>query len=178
MRELIFLTIANHLPRLKVSDRIRYKILSWAGLKISGLCTIWGPVTIRPIGGARNIFIGKGVFINTDVRFAAPVDSIIIGKNVAIGPRVSFETVNHSLNYVDGVGRSTFTCPIIVEDEAWIGAGSIVTQGVTIGKGSVVAAGSVDTKNIPPYCVFGGVPAELIKAISDQSSITPSKPHD
>ena len=178
MRELIFLTIANYLPRLRVSDNIRYKILSWAGLKIAGKCTIWGPVTIRPIGGARNIFIGKGVFINTDVRFAAPVDSIIIGENVAIGPRVSFETVNHSLSYIDGDGRSTFTCPIIVEDEAWIGAGSIVTQGVTIGKGAVVAAGSVVTKNIPPFCLFGGVPAKLIKTISNQSPITPNERHD
>lgn len=74
MRELIFLTLANHLPRLKISDELRYIILGWAGLRIGGRCTVWGPVTIRPIGGAQNVHIGKGIFINTDIRFAAPVD--------------------------------------------------------------------------------------------------------
>lgn len=91
----------------------------------------------------------------------------MIGKNVAIGPRVSFETVNHGLVYSERGGRGTFTKPIIVEDEVWIGVGYIITQGVTIGKGSVVAARSVVTKDIPSHSVFAGTPAKFIKKISN-----------
>ena len=84
MRELVFLAIANNLPRLNLFDKIRYIIYRMAGLSIKGKCKIWGPLTIRPIGGAKNIEIGEGSFINTEVRFGAPNEKIIIGKNVQI----------------------------------------------------------------------------------------------
>lgn len=53
--------------------------------------------------------------------------------------------------------------PIIVEGDNWIGANSIVLKGVTIGEGSIIAAGSVVTKDVPPYSIVGGVPARVIK---------------
>ena len=137
MKELIFLTLANHLPRLDICDEYRYVLLRWAGLQIPEKCRIWGPLTIRPIGGAKNIAIGAGTFINTETRFGVPFDKVIIGKNVMVGPRVMFETVNHGLVHVEGKGRGGWTKPIIVEDEAWIGAGAIITQGVTVGRGGV-----------------------------------------
>ena len=99
MRELIFLTLANHLPRLKVSDKIRYRLLRLAGMTIKGRPTILAPLIIRPIGGAENIEIGSGTFINTEIRFGVPKEKVIIGNNVLIGARVSFETVNHALEY-------------------------------------------------------------------------------
>ncbi|REL31134.1 acyltransferase [Thalassotalea euphylliae] len=163
MKELFFLTIANHLPRLEYFDRIRYRILALAGIKVMGPCTLWGPFTIRPIGGARNIEIGQGTFINSDVRFGVPNDKVVIGSRVQVGPRVMFETVNHGLVYVEGKGRGTWTKPIVIEDEVWIGGGSIITQGVTIGEGAVVAAGSVVTNNVDPHTVVGGTPAKFIK---------------
>ena len=163
MRELIFLTIANNLPRVWISDKIRFIFFKWAGIKITGACTLWGPFTIRPLGGAKNIEIGEGTFINTDVRFGVPGAKVSIGKNVQIGPRVMFETVNHALVYESGKGRGGWTKPIIIEDEVWIGGGSIITQGVTIGRGAVVAAGSVVTKNVAANTVVGGTPAKFIK---------------
>ena len=72
MRELIFLSLANHLPRLKFCDRIRFRLLRLAGLRIDGKCEIWGPLTIRPLGAASNISIGERSFLNTDIRFGAP----------------------------------------------------------------------------------------------------------
>lgn len=146
-------------------DRIRYIFYNLAGLCIHGRCTIWGPLTIRPIGGCKNIEIGTGTFINTEVRFGAPRDKISIGKNVQIGPRVMFETVNHALQYVPNKGRGAWTKPITVEDEAWIGAGSIIMQGVRIGRAAVVAAGAVVTKDVEPNTVVGGVPAKTIKVL-------------
>jgi maltose O-acetyltransferase len=124
-------------------------------------------VALKPIGSAANVTIGAKTFINSEVRFAAPNDTITIGENVAIGPRVSFETVNHSLYFVPTKGRATETKPITVEDEAWIGAGCIILQGVTIGRGAVVAAGSVVVHDVPSYSVYGGSPAKFIKAIDE-----------
>ncbi len=165
MRELIFLALANHLPRLRLSDRIRHILYALAGLKIDGSCVLWGPLTIRPIGGAKNIFIGRGTFINSNARFGVPSAPVSIGRNVQVGPNVSFETVSHGLVYITGKGRGDTILPITVEDEVWIGAGAIITGGVTIGKGAVVAAGAVVTKDVAPLTVVGGVPAKFIKSI-------------
>lgn len=172
MRELIFLTLANNLPRLKVFDRIKFVLYRLAGLKIRGRCTIWGPLTIRPIGAAGNIEIGKGSFLNTETRFGVPVDKVIIGANVLIGPRVMFETVNHGLQYIPGKGRGFWTKPITVGDEVWIGGGAIITQGVTIGRGAVVAAGAVVTKDVEANTLVGGVPARLIRKIDHAADAT------
>lgn len=166
MREFVFLTIANHLPRLSFFDRIRYLLLRCAGMRITGKCVIWGGLTVRPIGGVKNISIGKGTFINTDVRFGVPFDKVTIGENVQIGPRVMFETASHGLKYIPGKGRGTTSRPIVVEDQVWIGGGSIITQGVTIGRGSVVAAGAVVVKDVPADTVVGGVPAKQIEVIN------------
>ena len=169
MREFFFLAIANHLPRLSFFDRIRYLFLKGAGVKISGKCTIWQDITIRPIGGAKNIEIGRGTFINTGVRFGVPGDKVTIGENVQIGPRVMFETASHGLEYVAGRGRGTSTKPIVVEDEVWIGGGAIIGQGVTIGRGSVVAAGAVVVEDVAAQSVVGGVPAKLIRKVSESA---------
>lgn len=165
MRELIFLPIANHLPRLAVFDNLRPMLYRLAGMKIKGRCTIWGPLTIRPIGGAKNIEIGEGTFINTEVRFGVPQDKVLIGAHVDIGPRVMFETASHNLKYVPGEGRGGWTKPIIVEDEAWVGGGAIIMQGVTIGRGAVVAAGAVVTTDVEAETMVGGVPARVIREI-------------
>ena len=170
MMELIFLTLANNIPRIKVFDKIRFIVYRMAGLTIKGKCIIWGPLTIRPVGGAKNIEIGKGSFINTEIRFGVPKDKVIIGENVQIGPRVMFETVNHGLRYIPGKGRGGWTKPIIVEDEVWIGGGAIITQGVTIGRGSVVSAGAVVTKDVETNTIVGGVPANFIRKIKTEKS--------
>jgi len=167
MRELIFLTLANNLPRVKMLDEIRYILYRLAGIKIKGRCRIWGPLTIRPIGCSKNITIGKGTFINTEVRFGVPSDKVIIGSNVQIGPRVMFETMNHGLQYTCGKGRGGWTKPIVVEDEVWIGAGVIITQGVTIGRRAVIAAGAVVIGDVPTNTLVGGVPAKIIKRIPE-----------
>jgi acetyltransferase-like isoleucine patch superfamily enzyme len=77
-----------------------------------------------------------------------------------------FETVNHDLVYMPGTLRKVLqTKPIAVQDGAWIGAGAIVTQGVTIGLGSIVAAGAVVVKDVPAMTIVGGVPARQIRKI-------------
>lgn len=126
-------------------------------------------MTIRPLGGARNISIGKGTFINSNARFGVPSAQVSIGRNVQIGPNVCFETVSHELIYVEGKGRSDLVRPIRIEDEVWIGVGAIITGGVNIGKGAVVAAGAVVTRDVEALTVVGGVPAKPIKVIDPTS---------
>ena len=165
MREMIFLPMANHLPRLMAMDLVRYIFYKAAGVHVEGRCIIYGPLTIRPVGGAKNISIGKGSFLNTEIRFGCPKEKIVIGRNCQIGPRVCFETMSHGMVYEPGKGRGRFSKPIVVEDEVWIGCGAIILQGVTIGKGAVVTAGAVVNKDVEPLTVVGGVPAKLIKRI-------------
>lgn len=160
-----FLTLANHLPHLKISDSVRWRLYRWAGVEIEGPCLICGPFAIRPIGGARNISIAKGAVINTHTRFGCPIEKIRLGRDCMIGPNVSFETVNHGLQHVPGKGRGGWAKPITVEEEVWIGCGAIVLQGVTIGRGSVIAAGSVVTRSIPPGVLAAGVPAKVVRTL-------------
>ncbi|MEO0537408.1 MAG: DapH/DapD/GlmU-related protein [Cyanobacteria bacterium P01_A01_bin.123] len=138
-------------------------------MKIRGKCTIFGSLGIRPLGGAKNIEIGNGTFINAEIRFGVPIDNVIIGKNVQIGSCVMFETVNHGLEHLPGNRRAESTKPIIIEDEVWIGGGSIILQSVTISRGSVVAAGALVTKNGNANIVVAGVPARQIRKINDDA---------
>jgi acetyltransferase-like isoleucine patch superfamily enzyme len=113
----------------------------------------------------KNIRIGEGTFINSDVRFGVPKEIVSFGRNVQVGPRVMFETVNHGLIFEKGKGRGSWSMPITIEDEVWIGAGAIITQGVVIGKGAVIAAGALINKDVKPYTIVGGVPGKLIRTI-------------
>lgn len=63
--------------------------------------------------------------------------------------------------FIDGVNR--YDQPVVIEDEVWCGANVTILKGVTLGRGSVVAAGAVVTKSFPPYSIIGGVPAKLLK---------------
>ena len=165
LRDLLFIPLANHLPRLRVSDSVRWVVYRWAGVRILGRATVRGPLLIQPPGAACNVTIGRNCFINSVTRFAVPRATVTIGDDVQIGPMVCFETVGHGLMFVPGKGRGDSDAPIVVEDQVWIGAGVIVTKGVTIGRGAVVAAGAVVARDVAPFTLVGGVPARLIQEI-------------
>ncbi len=167
-REFLFLGLANHLPRLRFSDRLRWLLLKAAGFEMRGRSTVYGPVVLRPIGGARSVSVGKGCFINTEVRFACPKATISLGERCRIGPRVCFEGAQHSLYLNEKGRRGTTGAPISIGNDVWIGAGVIVTAGVEIGDGAVVAAGAVVTRTVPAFTLVGGVPARLIRRLNDK----------
>ena len=110
----------------------------------------------------QNIIMGKNVTINSGCRFQDQ-GGIRIGNGALIGHNVVLATINHD---EDPKRRASMTFkPIVIEDDVWIGAQSTILQGVTIGYGSIVAAGAVVTKDVPPMTVVGGVPAKVIKKI-------------
>jgi len=63
------------------------------------------------------------------------------------------------------------TKPIVIEDQVWIGANAVVTAGVTVGKHSIVAAGCVVVKNVPPYAIVGGNPGRLLKQYNHETKV-------
>ena len=112
--------------------------------------------------------IGKDVFIGEDLIISDNIHdkNVFIGNRVSIGPRVTLVTSsapNLSMirPYVKVVNGK-----IRIEDDAWIGAGAIILPNVTIGRGAVVGAGAVVTKDVPPYTVVVGVPAREIKKLN------------
>jgi acetyltransferase-like isoleucine patch superfamily enzyme len=114
----------------------------------------------------KNITIGKNVFINSGCRFQDQ-GGIIIGNGTLIGHNVVLATLNHGL--MPEHRNTTYPAPIVIGKKVWISANVTVVPGVTIGDNAIIAAGAVVTKNVPADTVVGGVPARIIKTISDKS---------
>tara|TARA_Y200000002_G_scaffold373638_1_gene373084 strand:- start:420 stop:1001 length:582 start_codon:yes stop_codon:yes gene_type:complete len=123
------------------------------------------PTTIFRQG--ERIIIGKGCLINHNNVFqAGKSDSkIVLGDFVQTGPNVMFFAFNHGIEdmKIPMIQQDYYDADIIVEDDVWIGAGSIINAGVRIGAGTVIGAGSVVTKDIPSNSIAAGVPAKIIK---------------
>ena len=83
-----------------------------------------------------------------------------IGNSVSISHNVSVMTGSHDMNSSRFIAKYR---PIIIEDYAWLGVGCTILQDVKIGKGAVVCAGAIVTKDVAPYTVVGGIPAKRIK---------------
>ncbi|MEV6303083.1 sugar O-acetyltransferase [Actinoplanes sp. NPDC051861] len=110
-----------------------------------------------------NTTFGRNVFVNQNCTFM-DLGGIRIGDNVMIAPRVSLLTGGHPLSPAERREYITYA-PILIEDNVWIGAAAVITQGVTIGAGSVVAAGAVVTRDVPAGTLVAGVPARVVKTI-------------
>lgn len=117
------------------------------------------------------IRIGDNVQINDYVHIGA-IESITIGNRVLIASKVFITDHNHGSYGADNIHSSPLTPPIerflssaavIIEDDVWIGEFVAVLPGVTIGKGSIIGAMSVVTKDVPPYSIAIGSPAKVIK---------------
>lgn len=111
-----------------------------------------------------NIRIGRNVFVNQGCRFN-DIGGIEIGDDVMVGPNVSLITSGHPLD-PEQRRRAVTSAPIRIERNVWLGASSLVMQGVTVGENAVVAAGAVVTRDVPPNTLVGGVPASVIREIA------------
>lgn len=117
---------------------------------------IWSPH--RDINFGHNVQFGKGCIINCDISFG---NSILIAQNVAFIGRDD-HTYNVIGKYIWDNKRGD-SYKTIIEDDVWIGHGAIILTGVKIGKGSIIAAGSVVTRNVDPYSIVGGNPSKILK---------------
>ena len=114
---------------------------------------------------SEKIKIGKNCYIGAYCNIRPVDEEIIIGNDVQIAQFVSIIGANH--RYED---RNIKIAPddlvsgtVVIEDNAWIGANAVILPEVTIGKGAIIGAGAVVTKDVPAYAIVGGVPAKVIK---------------
>lgn len=111
------------------------------------------------------VTVGENTLINMDC-FLYCHGEIRIGKDCLLAPMVSIFDCDHACDDVAQPIRlqgHTSPCPVIIEDDVWIGTKATILKGVTIGKGAVIGANSVVTRSVPPYAIVGGVPAKVLK---------------
>ncbi len=112
-----------------------------------------------------DISVGRNVFVNQNCTFY-DLGGLDIADDVMIGPNVSIITTGHPLEPSQR-RAAVIAKPIAIEKNVWIAANATIIGGVTVGENSVVAAGSVVTKDVPPNTLVGGNPARVIRSIAD-----------
>lgn len=121
--------------------------------------------------GAHNVFMGDDCGIGEDCLLMCTRAKIIIGPHVMIATRTAMITGGHRTDMVGRYLKSIKNSEklpendkdIIIEGDNWIGANVTILKGLTIGEGAIVGAGSVVTKDVPPYSIVCGVPAKVVK---------------
>lgn len=125
--------------------------------------------TCSDLKGLWNLSIGDGSSIPKGSTFYCTEVPLTIGKKVIFGPNPTIITGDHR---TDIIGKFIIDsheklpendAPVVIEDDVWTGANVTILKGVTIGRGSVIAAGAIVTKSCPPYSIIGGVPAKVLK---------------
>jgi acetyltransferase-like isoleucine patch superfamily enzyme len=164
---LLLVRILNYLTNYVVAGIPSFRLRRWWLERVVGIdwgaggavhlhCFVWmyTPRRVRQ----NNVRFGKNVYINRgctlDLR-----GTLTIGDNVSISPDVTVLTATHGLND-PAFGLEHY--PVTIEDHVWIGTRALILPGVRLGRGSVVAAGAVVTRDVAPLEVVGGVPARRI----------------
>jgi acetyltransferase-like isoleucine patch superfamily enzyme len=148
--------------------RSRIDVFPWNRFEIGNLTTIEDFCTVN--NGSGNVLLGNRVRVGIGSVIIGPVT---MGNGSGLGQHVFVSGFNHG--YKDGTKNSSIQPldikPVIIEDEVHIGANSVVTAGVTIGKRSQIGAGSVVTKSIPPFSIAVGNPCKVIKTLNQETGI-------
>lgn len=142
-----------------VPESKRYLLLRLVGIDAER-CAIAGGYFLAN----SRLTIGKGSFINRGV-FIDSHSPVTLGSGVYVGPQVTFATSTHRVGPSTQRAGEFYREPITVGDGVWIGARATILPGVKIGEGSIIAAGSVVTKDCDPNSLYGGVPAAFLKTI-------------
>jgi len=155
-------------PHLILEDHVFINALSERGVVFGRNCTVGRDTVIMCTGVVRRKGVGLRLGDHSAIgpqSFLGAQGGIAIGSDVIMGPGVRIFSENHEFADVtvpiraQGERREA----VMIEDDCWIGAGVTILDGVTIGRGTVVAAGAVVTHSLPPYSVVAGVPARALK---------------
>nr|BBH88421.1 hypothetical protein KTC_31720 [Thermosporothrix sp. COM3] len=162
LRDIIkFLTnyVIAYIPFYTIRYAWYRRVLGWhIGRKTTlmmGLFTQMAGLRREP---SQRVFIGNHTVINYKCLLHV-TGGVRIGDNVSISPGVWIISGKHDIN--DPENKSIYQ-PVVIEDYAWIGSRATILCGLTIGRGAVVMAGAVVTKDVPPFAVVGGVPARVV----------------
>lgn len=170
---LLYYGFARHLPASASPGGVVWRsIRYWASRPLFVYCGRNVNIEHGAVFSRHGVSIGS----NSGIGISAFVgDGTSIGSNVMMGPEVLIYTCNHNTSCVDiPMIQQGYTpvAPVTVEDDVWIGARVIILPGVTIGSGSVLGAGSVISRNVPPGAVVVGNPARIVR-IRYQSNASP-----
>jgi len=122
------------------------------------------PVLLRWCGFAvgPGVYIGDGLII---VEELADRDNLVIGARVSIAPRVTIVTSSHPNNSLIRPVAPVARGPVHIEDDAWIGTGAVILPGVRVGRGAVIGANAVVSRDVAPLAVVAGAPAQSVRAL-------------
>ncbi len=150
----------------KVCRMTRMDVLPFNAFSLGAYSTVEDFATIN--NGVGEVHIGNHTRIGIGNVIIGPVT---IGNNVILAQNIVMSGLNHVYEDVDTPIhlQPVTTQQITIEDDCWIGANAVITSGVSIGKHSVIAAGAVVTKNIPPFSIAVGNPARVIKQYNAQT---------
>lgn len=164
VRVLVYVTnyLVAHIPSFTLRHLWYRRVLGIqigdrAGVHMGAYVWFWGPREVRRIGVriGRNSRIGRNCTI--DAR-----SPLTIGDNVALSPEVMILAGTHDVNDPKFADSEVGPWAVVIEDHVWIGTRAMIMPGVTVGRGAVVAAGAVVTKDVPPLTIVAGVPAKPI----------------
>ena len=134
------------------------------------------------LSGTENIYIDEFSSFGPNATLYSTAAKLTVKKHVVIGPNVTIITGDHDYyvgTWIDSLPEETksdgWDADVIIEEDVWIGSNVTILKGVTIGRSSIIAAGSVVTKDVAPYSIVGGVPAKFIKMKWNSEEI---KKHD
>jgi acetyltransferase-like isoleucine patch superfamily enzyme len=152
----------------KIRRRTRVDVFPWKRFEIGKLTTIEDFCTIN--NGSGDVILGDRVRVGIGSVIIGPVR---MGNGSGLGQHVFVAGFSHG--FADGTKNSSLQPltirPTVIEEDAHIGANSVVVAGVTIGKRCQIGAGSVVTKDIPPFSVAVGNPAKVVKHYNEQSGL-------
>lgn len=151
-----------------IRKRTRIDVFPWNDFRIGNDSTIEDFSTIN--NGVGAVMIGDRTRIGLGNVIIGPVT---IGNDIMFAQNIVLSGLNHGYEDVTipPSRQTTSVSPIVVEDNVWVGANSVIVAGVTIGRHAVVAAGSVVTRNVPPCSVVAGNPAKLLKQYNPETKI-------
>ena len=129
--------------------------------------------------GIGNILVGNDVSFGERTEILTTRAKVRFGNHIMLGPGVTMVSGNHRIDIIgkymsevsDAMKVPENDQDIVIEDDVWIGSNAIILKGVTIGTGSVIAAGAVVTKSVPAYSIVGGNPAKVIRQRFSQEEI-------
>jgi maltose O-acetyltransferase len=151
-----------------VASRLRTHVLRMAGFNIGSGTLIFGSPVLTGMGKIQDhLKIGKDCLVSWGC-YLDLQGSIVIGDRVGFSPQITVLTSSHSIGHPHNRVGELNAPPVTIEDGVWLGARCIIMPGVTIHKGAVIAAGAVVTKDVPENAIVGGVPARIIRIISEE----------
>ena len=117
-----------------------------------------------------NLCIGDNVFFNFNC-VVLDVMRVEVGSRTLIGPNVQIYTATHPMNHLERAAGLEYARPVTIGQDVWIGGSAVICPGVTIGDRSVIGAGSVVTKDIPPDVFAAGNPCRVIRELTSPDQV-------